>query len=154
MRAAAERDYDGTAIRSFSGTYVASGTYSDGTTQSPVTVTMVLQQGATSTSATGADSDLAYALSGTLAVQGVPCFRTGTTVAPATSLINGVGGPAFGSVALLGLNMDDGSLAFLDVYADDLNVSQFDSFVLEVTAGNCASTGQRQIRLGSFARQS
>ena len=63
------------AIQSFSGTYAATGTYSDGTTQSPVTVTMVLLQGSSTAAANGVAANTASILSGTITVAGVPCFR-------------------------------------------------------------------------------
>ena len=140
------------AIGTLSGTWVATGSYVDGATQVPVTATMVLQQGALSTSPSGEADDIAYALSGTLSVSGVPCFHTGTSVGPTTPQLNGVGGAVLGGMAFPAFRMDDGSLAQMNVYPHDNQPSQLDNLGMGVSSGNCSSTPTRQVKLGSWTR--
>ena len=141
-------------IQPFSGTFVASGTYTSGATKSPVSVTMTLQQGTTSTGAGGAFLDEAYVLSGSLSVTGVPCFQTGVSVAPATPQPTAVGGAVFGAMAFPAFKMNDGSLVVINVGANDGGVSQLDALPLGISGGNCASTpGGSQLQVGTFVRQ-
>lgn len=143
-----------TVIAPVTGTYKATGAYVVGTTKTPITVTMTLQQGVTTTAA-GSTVDQAYALNGTVAVEGTSCFHTGTlrtAVATATGLA-GVGGSVFGTEAFPDFVMDDGSSVLIPVYIADTGSTQLDAEGLGVSSGSCASSLTQQIQIGNFVRQ-
>jgi hypothetical protein len=137
-----------------SGTYVATGTYLSGGTKTPVTVTMTLEQGASSTLPTGTVVDTAYVLSGSLIVIGIPCFHSGSTVSPSSPLPSGVGSVLFGAMGFPGFRMDDGSLVTVNFGVNDLGAQQLNVTGLGIGGGTCTSTAGQQVYLGNFTRQS
>lgn len=145
-----------TSIAPLTGTYKATGTATNGTRKTPFTVSMVVQQGVSATAADGTLENEAYALVGSLTVDGIPCVHTGS-LRSAPPLVTpgpvGVGAEVQGDMALPQFTMDDGSRLLMPLYIADANASQLNTDTFGLAGDSCASSLSQQYQLGSFVRQ-
>lgn len=132
-------------IANLTGTYVGHGTLA-GTT-SPATVTAILRQG-TSTSINGILPNIndQSAVTGTLQIQGFPCFTSGTVRTQLGVPLGWVSGNAVS----LQLTMDDGSSGFLIAKESEITATTLTTAVFSVSGGSCNGSG---ILFGDFKRQ-
>ena len=118
-------------IMPVTGTYAATGTLSSqglsGST--PVTITATFQQGAIGASSTSTKVNSQNVLNGNIAVQGSPCFSSGT--------INSMEGAVFGSSVQAVYTMNDGSELFVSGYIRDATVSTIELVGFLVNGGQC-----------------
>jgi hypothetical protein len=116
---------------SVTGTYAATGTLSSQglSSSTPVTITATFQQGAIGASSTSTKVNSQNVLNGNIAVQGSPCFSSGT--------INSMEGAVFGSSVQAVYTMNDGSELFVVGYIHDASVSTIKLVGFLVTGGQC-----------------
>jgi hypothetical protein len=121
-----------------SGVYAGTGTtqtITDGVSKAtPVAIQVSLQQGATLTNpTTGASRSSSLALTGSIRVQGSPCFTSGATNAtlPSSSVE--------GNLVFLNFTMDDGSTVVLSGALIDASEAHISTEFLVVTAGKCGT---------------
>ena len=107
-----------------------------GTNAVPVTLQVTLQQGGTVTNpGNGAASNYFsnVLLTGSIKVQGSPCFSSGATQStPASSVI--------GNMVNARFLMDDGSTLFLEGPLTDVTEGHISTGIIVVQGGNCGST--------------
>jgi hypothetical protein len=118
-------------IMPVTGTYAATGTLrSQGSSGStPLTITATFQQGALGVPSTSTRVNSQNILNGNIAVQGSPCFSSGT--------INPMGGGVLGSSVLAVYTMNDGSELFVSGYIRDASVSTIELVGFLVNGGQC-----------------
>jgi hypothetical protein len=134
-------DYSGTfTATSFppvSGVYAGTGstlTTTNGVSAgTPITVQVTLQQGGMLTNpATGVSTPSSFALTGSIRVQGIPCFTTGVTSAIHPSGMQG-------NIVSEAFTMDDGSVLSLSGALTDSTEAHISGVGLAVTGGRCGT---------------
>lgn len=126
--------FTATHMGDVTGTYSGTGSLAPvfgSATGTPVTLSMMLQQGATLYGPSGAAGYSNLALNGTVQVSGISCFTKGQTSTVLPSVVEG-------SRVLLEFTMDDGST--MQVLGGILNMgaTQLGVQILEVKSGQCA----------------
>jgi hypothetical protein len=132
--------FTATSFPLVSGIYVGTGSLLTGPTgvpkAVPVTLQVTLQQGGIVTNpGNGAASNYFSnaLLTGSIKVQGSPCFSSGATQsAPASSVI--------GNMVNARFLMDDGSTLLLEVPLTDVTEAHISTGIIVVQGGNCGST--------------
>ena len=116
-----------------SGVYAgtATGTTIINDTPTTITLQMTLQQGGTATDTlTGATETSNIVLTGSLKVQGSPCFNSGTTTGLPSSTI-------MGNRMLVTFTMDDGSTLQLIGMLTDVGESRIATDLVSLSGGKC-----------------
>jgi hypothetical protein len=118
-------------IMPVTGTYAATGALSSqgSSGSSPVTITATFQQGAIGVPSTSTRVNSQNVLTGSIAVQGSPCFSGGT--------INPMEGVVLGNLVQAQYTMNDGSELFVVGYIHDASVSTIKLVGFLVTGGQC-----------------
>jgi hypothetical protein len=128
--------FTATSFPLVSGVYVGTGSTLVGSTAVPVTLQVTLQQGGTLTNpGNGAASNYfsSTLLTGTIKVQGSPCFNSGATQStPASAVV--------GNMVNARFLMDDGSTLSLDGPLTDVTEGHISTGIILVQGGNCAGT--------------
>lgn len=116
-----------------SGVYAGTATGTTIVNDTPTTITlqMTLQQGGRSTDTlTGATETSNIVLTGSIKVQGSPCFSSGTTTGLPSSTI-------IGNRMLVTVTMDDGSTLQLVGMLTDVGESRIATDVMSISGGKC-----------------
>jgi hypothetical protein len=118
-------------IMPVTGTYTATGTLSSQgpSGAAPVTITATFQQGAVGVPSTSTRVNSQNILNGNIAVQGSPCFSSGT--------INPMEGAVLGAFVQAEYTMNDGSELFVSGYIRDASVSTIELVGFLVSGGQC-----------------
>lgn len=145
--------FTATPIQAVSGTFTGTGTLTQGSMQSTFSVTVEVQQGLTVAAADGSSTFNSSLLSGSIQVQGLPCFSSGSIVQPAPQP-PGVEGAVEGSHVIALFRMNDGSQLSLLGSISDQAASQISSPGLAVFPGTCTALQGASLRLGTLAKQS
>jgi hypothetical protein len=125
--------FTATSFPLVSGVYVGTGSTVVGTNSAPVTLQVTLQQGGTLTNpGNGAASNYSSnaLLTGTIKVQGFPCFSSGATQSTPASAV-------LGNMVSARFLMDDGSTLSLVGPLTDVTEDHISAGVILVQGGNC-----------------
>jgi len=118
-------------IMPVTGTYAATGILSSqgSSGSTPVTITATFRQGAVGVASTSTRVNSQNILNGNIAVQGSPCFSSGT--------INPMDGSVLGSFVQAEYTMNDGSELLVSGYIHDASVSAIELAGFVVSGGQC-----------------
>jgi hypothetical protein len=137
--------FTATSFPLVSGVYVGTGSTMVGTTAVPVTLQVTLQQGGTVTNpGNGAASNYFSntLLTGTIKVQGSPCFSSGATQSTPASAV-------LGNMVNARFLMDDGSTLLLEGPLTDVTEGHISTGIVLVQGGSCG--GANPISIFAFS---
>jgi len=128
--------FTATAVQDVNGTYAGTGTVlvASGTAipaNTPVTVSVALQQGAPLYTPFGTTTSSRVGLKGSIQISGFSCFSKGNSSTSAASEV--VGGPLSANFV-----MDDGSTLMMVGSIDDVATSRLDVDFFQVNGGSCS----------------
>ena len=138
-------------ISSFNGTYTGTGTFVDGSTRTPVSVTLALRQGSTVQDSLGKAFTDAALLNGTTSVTGIACFSTGAITDPSDVGSLGIGS-VWGDSIHPSFRMDDGSPLVLNADVIDVSGNTLEDVAFGVIGGKCATSTTRSLRVPKLTR--
>jgi hypothetical protein len=122
-------EFTAVPIQPVTGTFAGSATLGAGSSGTPVSITVILQQGTTSTFAAPSSITSQNVLSGSIAVQGTACFNSGTLALGQGSVLGGLIQTQF--------VMNDGSELRLTGAIEDTAVSRIKLDIASVVGGQC-----------------